>query len=104
MLTVEEYKFVLIEVCPQQPGVGATDEETRAYQKWKKAYEISQCYNLASMSNVLQHQHQAMPTTYDMMMSLKEIFGDQNRVVRLVAMRDVMNTTMVKGTLVRDHV
>ena len=45
-----------------------------------------------------------MPTTYDMMLSLKEIFGDQNRAARLVAMKDLMNTTMVEGTPVRDHV
>ena len=29
---------------------------------------------------------------------------DQNRVARLVAMIYLMNTTMVEGTLVRDHV
>ena len=56
------------------------------------------------MSNVLQHQHQFLPTAYDMMMSLKEIFGDQNRDAGLVAMRDLMNTTMVKEIPVRDHV
>ena len=65
---------------------------------------MARCYILASMSNVLQHQHQAMPTAYNMMMSLKEMFGDQNRAARLVAMRDLMNTTMVEGTSVRDHV
>ena len=46
------------------------------------------------MSNVFQHQYQAMPTAYDMMLSLKEIFRDQNRAARLVTMKD----------LVRDHV
>ena len=45
-----------------------------------------------------------MPTAYDMMLSLKEMFGDQNRAARLVAMKDLMNTTMVEGTPVRDHV
>ena len=56
------------------------------------------------MSNVLQHQYQVMPTAYDMMLSLKEIFGDQNRVARLVFMKYLMNTTMIEGTPVRDHV
>ncbi|XP_057505686.1 uncharacterized protein LOC130788979 [Actinidia eriantha] len=65
---------------------------------------MTQCYILASMSNVLQHQHQFMPTTYDMMMSLKEMIRDQNRATRFVAMRDLMNTTMVEETPVRDHV
>ncbi|XP_057490937.1 uncharacterized protein LOC130776700 [Actinidia eriantha] len=104
VLTVEEYKFVLTEVCPQQLGEGATDEETQAYQKCKKVDEMMQCYILASVSNVLQHQHQAMLTAYNMMMSFKEMFRDQNHAARLAVMRDLVNTTMVEGTSVRDHV
>ena len=88
----------------QQPGERAIDKETWAYRKWKKVHEMSQCYIMASMSNVQQHQHQAMPTADDMILSLKEMFGDQNRATRLVAMRDLMNTTMVEETPVRDHV
>ena len=45
-----------------------------------------------------------MPIAYDMILSLKEIFRDQNRAARIVAMRDLINTTMVEGTPVRDHV
>ena len=58
---------------------------------------MTQCYILASMSNVLQNQHQAMPTTYNMMLSLIKIFGDQNCVARLVTMKDLTNTNMLKG-------
>ena len=39
-----------------------------------------------------------------MMLSLKEIFGDQNRVASLVVMKNLMNTTMVEGTPIRDHI
>ena len=45
-----------------------------------------------------------MATAYDMMMNLKEIFGEQNRAGRQVAMRALLNTKMAEGTLVRDHV
>ena len=55
VLTAEEYNFVLTKVCPQQPSEGATNEEIQAYQKWKKANEVTLCYILASMSNILQH-------------------------------------------------
>ncbi|WOG81879.1 hypothetical protein DCAR_0101035 [Daucus carota subsp. sativus] len=48
---------------------------------------MSQCYILAAMSGVLQHQHQAM-----------ELFGDQNRAAMQVAMKALMNTQMVEGT------
>ena len=103
VLTAEEYKFVLTQDCPMQPGEGATDEQTQAHKKWVKADEMERCYILASMSNVLQHQHQSMPSAYDMMTSLREMFGDQSRAARQVAMKDLMNTTMAEGTPVRDH-
>ena len=44
-----------------------------------------------------------MPTAYDMMMNLKEMFGE-TRSTRQKAMKDLMNTTMAETTLVRDHV
>ena len=65
---------------------------------------MMRCYILASISNVLQHQHQSMSTSYDMMISLKEMFGDKNPAVRLLVMRDLMNTTIVEGTPMRDHI
>ena len=65
---------------------------------------MTRCYILASMSNILQHQHENMATAYDMMMNLKEMFGEQNRASRQVAMRALLNTKMAEGTPVRDHV
>ena len=56
------------------------------------------------MSNVLQQQHQRYPTAYDIMYSLKEMFGDQDRAARQVAMKELFNTKMAEGTPVRDHV
>ena len=79
MLTAEEYRFVLTEQCPPTPGENAPENEREAYRRWKKADEMSRCYILASMSNVLQHQHQAMATASDMMLNLRELFGEQNR-------------------------
>ncbi|XP_057975181.1 uncharacterized protein LOC131162584 [Malania oleifera] len=52
------------------------------------------CYILASMLNVLQHQHQSMPFAYDIMQNLKEMFGDQNCAARQTAIKELMNTTM----------
>ena len=56
------------------------------------------------MSNVLQHQHEHMAIAYDMMMNLKEMFGYHNRAGRQIAMKALLNTKMVEGTLVRDYV
>ena len=65
---------------------------------------MARCYILASMSNVLQHQHEHMATAYDMMMNLKKMFGDQNRAGRQVAMKALLNTKMAEGTSVQEHV
>ena len=45
-----------------------------------------------------------MSTAYDIVMSLKEIFGDQNCAARQVAMKELMNTNMAEGTPDRDYV
>ena len=76
VLTAEEYRFVLTDLCPPPPDSDSSQEKVEAYQKWRKADEMARCYILASMSNVLQHQHEHMATVYDMMMNLKEMFGE----------------------------
>ncbi|XP_057975264.1 uncharacterized protein LOC131162679 [Malania oleifera] len=70
-----ENKYMLVEVCPHKPSERATDEEIQAYLKSIKADEMARCYILVSMSNVLQ-----------------------------IAVKELMNTTMAGGTLVKDRV
>ncbi|XP_070014141.1 uncharacterized protein [Nicotiana sylvestris] len=65
---------------------------------------MARCYILASMANVLQHQHQSMGSAYDMLESLKEMFGEQNRAAKQTAMKALLNTKMAEGSSVRDHV
>ena len=62
VLTAEEYKYVLTDVCPLPPDSDSLKEEVEAYQSWRKADEMTRCYILASMSNILQHQHENMAT------------------------------------------
>lgn len=62
------------------------------------------CYILASMSNVLQHQHESFSTTYDIILNFKNMFGDQDRAASQIAMKDLMNTIMVEKARVSDHV
>ena len=82
VLTAEEYKFVLTDVCPPPPDSDSSKEKVEAYQHWQKTNEMARCYILASISNILQHRHENMATAYDMMMNLKEMFGEQNRARR----------------------
>ena len=44
-----------------------------------------------------------MATAYDMMLNLKEIFGDQSRAGRQEAIRALLNTKMAEGTPIQDH-
>ncbi|XP_018626862.2 uncharacterized protein [Nicotiana tomentosiformis] len=65
---------------------------------------MARCYILASMANVWQHQHQSMGFAYDMLESLKEMFGEKNRTAKKTSMKALLNTKMAEGSSVRDHV
>lgn len=104
VLTAENYRHVLTTNPPELPGATATQEEWDAYEKWRRADEMTKCYMLASMSNVLQHQHQNFPTAKDILVNVTEMFGEQNRAARQMAMKGLLNTRMSEGTPVKDHV
>ncbi|XP_030936316.1 uncharacterized protein LOC115961476 [Quercus lobata] len=69
----------------------------------QKSNEMAKCYILASISNVLQHQMQDVELFLDIMLSLKEMFGEQGRSTRQETMRQIYNTKMTNGTSVREH-
>lgn len=102
VLTAEEYRYVLSEPCPTVDDY-STDDQLEAERKWKKANSMAKCYMLASMSNVLQTQHEQMDTASDIMLSLSEMFADKSRPARQAALRTIMNTRMAEGTPVREH-
>ncbi|XP_041995881.1 uncharacterized protein LOC121746008 [Salvia splendens] len=103
-LIAGDYKFVLETDCPAIPADNASEEERVMYRKWIKGNEMAKCYILASMSNVLQHQHHSYEFVHEIMENLQSLFGTQSRSARSLAIRSLMNKTMKKGTPVRDHV
>ena len=64
---------------------------------------MAKCYIIASISNVLHHQMQDVELALDIMLSLKEMFGEQGRSARQETMRKIYNTNMVEGSSVREH-
>ena len=62
ILSAEGYKYVLTTPCPPPPSPDSHSSEEDHYTRWQKADEMARCYILASMTNVLQHQHQSMTT------------------------------------------
>ncbi|KAH0748624.1 hypothetical protein KY290_027856 [Solanum tuberosum] len=85
----------MVEECPIK-SADPIDEEFQAYDKWVKADEMARCYIIASMANVLQHQHQSMTPAYDMLASLQEMFGEQNRAAKQTAMKSLLTIKMVE--------
>ena len=65
---------------------------------------MTRCYILTSMSYFLQYQLKNYLSARDMILSLKEMFGEQRRLARKIAMRVLMNTKMVEGTPVKEYV
>ena len=65
---------------------------------------MAHCYILASMSSILQHQLKDYLSVRDMILSLKEIFGEQGRPAQKIVMRGLMNTKMAEGILVREYI
>ena len=53
------------------------------------------------MSKIMQHQHESIHTTYDIMVNLKVMFEDQIHDNRQDRINVFLNTKMTKGTLVR---
>ncbi|XP_070055303.1 uncharacterized protein [Nicotiana tomentosiformis] len=65
---------------------------------------MARYYILASMANILQHQHQSIRSAYDMLESLKEMFSEQNRAAKQTTMKALLNTKIAEGSSIRDHV
>ncbi|KAL0010802.1 hypothetical protein SO802_005910 [Lithocarpus litseifolius] len=104
VLTADKIAHVLNIEAPELALADATEEQRDAFNKWHEADEMAKCYIMASMTNVLQKQCQGLVTAQDMMMHLKEMFGEQSRSAWQTAMKNLMSTKMVEGTPVREHV
>ena len=100
VLTTEEHKYVLSQPCPNFPSLDASLEEKQRYDHWQKSNEMAKCYIIASISNVLQHQMKDVKLAPNIMLSLKEMFGEQSHFAR---QEQIYNTKMAEGTSVREH-
>ena len=63
----------------------------------------TKCIILGSLDNVLQHQHVSMPITYNILVSLHEMFGGKGKPTMQVPLKAIMDAKMSEGTLSRDH-
>ena len=103
VLTADGYKYVLTDPKPHEPGPDSSAEDKEKFEKWVKANDMAKCYILASVSNVIQHQHQFYTVASDILFSIKEMFGSQGRLERQKAMQEFLRTKMTVGTSVQEH-
>ncbi|XP_023873788.1 uncharacterized protein LOC111986395 [Quercus suber] len=95
---------VLNTEAPELALVDDTEQQRDAFNKWHEADAMAKCYIMAFMTNVLQKQCQGLATAQDMMLHLKEMFGEQSKSAWQTTMKNHMSTKMVEGTLVQEHV
>ena len=63
-----------------------------------------QFYVSTIITNVLQKQCQGLVTAQDMILHLKEMFGEESRSARQTSMKYLMFIQTIEGTLVQEHV
>ena len=63
-----------------------------------------QFYVSTIITNVLQKQCQGLVTAQDMILHLKQIFGEESRSARQSSMKYLRSTQTTEGTLVQEHV
>jgi hypothetical protein len=74
LLQAEKHKFVLTTPKPPAPTNESNVMQRDEYEQWKTSDEMAKCYIMATISDVLQQQHEGMGSAADdMMMSLEEI-------------------------------
>ncbi|XP_038896470.1 uncharacterized protein LOC120084725 [Benincasa hispida] len=90
VLVIDDLKFVLLEEYPSTSRLTASRTVRETYDRWTKANEKAKVYILASLSKVLAKKHEAMVSGWEIMKSLREIFGQP--------------ATHSEGASVREHV
>ena len=98
------YKSVLTTKCCQEPVPDASQDQTDLHTKWLKDDKLAKCYMMTSMSSILQHQHESLMTTSEIISNLKEMFGDQGRPARQATTKILMSTKMAEGTPVQEDI
>lgn len=104
LLTANGCKYVLTIPCPPIPYHDTPTDLADQYWQWIRFDGIARSSILDSLSDVLKQQHQPLNTARAIILNLEEMFGDLSRTARLRALELVMDTRMLEGTSIREHV
>ncbi|KAK1570844.1 hypothetical protein Q3G72_007904 [Acer saccharum] len=103
LLQSEKHKFVLTTPKPPAPNNESSIMYRDEYEQWKTSNDMAKCYIMATISDVLQQQHEGMESAADIMMSLEEMFAMKSRTTKREAVTAFMNLRMKPGQAVKDH-
>ncbi|KAL5764701.1 hypothetical protein ACOSQ2_017295 [Xanthoceras sorbifolium] len=95
--------FVLSTPKPLAPTDESTEEQRGEYEQWETLDEMAKFYIMATMSDVLQQQHEGMRTAAKIMLSLEEMFAMRSRTTKREEVIAFMNLRMKPGQAVKDH-
>ncbi|GMN60003.1 hypothetical protein TIFTF001_029101 [Ficus carica] len=95
--------FVLTQPRPPTPAIDAPDREFIALERYDNSNLSIMCYIRASMSNVLQKQHEEHQTARQIMDNLEEMFGEQTIQAKTDAIKGLMNCRQKVVTPIKKH-
>ena len=76
VLTAEKIAYILKGVTPDLALHNGTQEQKEYFKKWHEHDQVTKCYMLASMTNILQKQCEGMATASCIMLHMQEIFKE----------------------------
>ncbi|GAV57197.1 UBN2_3 domain-containing protein, partial [Cephalotus follicularis] len=79
VLNSEDIDYVLEAPMPALPAEDASTEDHAIYKKWVANEKKVRSYLMASMSNALQVQHESMRDSREILLHLRERYGDTSR-------------------------
>ncbi|KAJ8753276.1 hypothetical protein K2173_019675 [Erythroxylum novogranatense] len=103
VLQYERISWVLTENEPTPLSGDATPEQVQQHERWQNADKTTNCYILASVSDMLQKQIACMKTASAMVHHLHEMFGVRTRSARVKAIQTFHNLRQKPGEPVRDY-
>ena len=96
VLTSEELKWVTSEIAPCTPNEHSTQEKRDNYHSQQRADKKTKCIILESLDKRLQHQKVSMLTSYDIFVSLHEMFGGKGRPAKQATLKAIMDAKMLE--------
>ena len=102
VLNYEKIKFILTTPKSNEPAADASQQIQTQYSEWQKANIAVRYYILANVAYHLQEQISKLESGAEMIQTVDGMFAKSSSASRQAAIRALMNTRMIGGS-VRDH-